>query len=189
MTLRLRDDDAALLTWLRDTTGVGLTRSVAARANSKPQVEWRVQTQDGCRALAQLLCRFEIRGRRRREVELWREAVDWWSSGLSNRVIPLRGLRDRLADARRYRPPAREAIPRPESDEVLRAYLHGLLCAEASFAVRAFQAASMTVHMRRDERPLLEMLAGALGIGYVRRPAAPYGTTAAVRLLARRAPR
>ena len=108
MALRLRDDDAALLTWLRDTTGVGLTRSVAARANSKPQVEWRVQTQDGCRALAELLCRFEIRGRRRREVELWREAVDWWSSGVSNRVIPLRGLRDRLADARRYRPPARE---------------------------------------------------------------------------------
>jgi hypothetical protein len=113
MTLRLRDDDAVLLTWLRDTTGVGLTRRVAARGTSKPQVEWRVQTQDGCRALADLLGRFEVRGRRRREVELWREAVDWWSSGLSNRVIPLRGLRDRLADSRRYRPPTRwkRALP------------------------------------------------------------------------------
>jgi hypothetical protein len=167
MSLRLRDDDAALIDWLRETTGIGFTRPVPARRRSKPQAEWRVQTKADCQALADLLARFPVRGRRRVEVGLWREGVAWWNSGVSNRALPMRGLRERLADSRRYRPPAGEVLARPESRDVLCAYLHGLLCAEGSFALRRANT-GMAVHMRRDERPLLEMLADALSIGYVR---------------------
>jgi hypothetical protein len=185
MSLRLRDDDAALVDWLRDATGIGFTRPVPARRTSKPQVEWRVQTQADCRTLAELLGRFPVRGRRRREVRIWRDAVDWWNSGVSNRALPMRGLRERLADSRLYRPPSTEVLTRPESRVALRAYLHGLLCAEGSFALRPAHT-GMAVHMRRDERPLLEMLADALGIGYVRdQPASGSASPSATWLVAR----
>ena len=167
MSLRLRDDDAELLTWLRDTTCVGHTRPVAARGTSKAQVEWRVQTQAGCRTLAALLGEFEVRGRRRREVDIWRRAVDVSSSRIGDRALVLRRLRERLGESRCYLPPSSAPIPAPQSREALRAYLHGLLSAEGSFALRLGHT-GMAVHMRQDERPLLEMLAGAVGVGRVR---------------------
>ena len=139
MSLRLRDDDAALVDWLRDATGIGFTRPVPARRTSKPQVEWRVQTQADCRALAELLGRFPVRGRRRREVRIWRNAVDWWNSGVSNRALPMRGLRERLADSRLYRPPSTEVLTRPESRDALRAYLHGLLHGSLPTAMQFFR--------------------------------------------------
>ena len=42
MSLRLRDDDAALIDWLRETTGIGFTRPVPAfssAAVTNPAVE------------------------------------------------------------------------------------------------------------------------------------------------------
>ena len=42
--------------------------------------------------------------------------------------------------------------------EALSGYLHGFLCAESSFGLDRSHT-GLTVHMRRDERPLLEMLA------------------------------
>ena len=165
MSLRVRDDDAELVNWLQATTGVGLTRPVAARATSRPQVEWRVQTKAGCRTLAALLARYEVRGRRRQEVEIWHRAIEIANGG-GDRARVLRRLRERLGDSRTYRPPPARPVALPESRDALRAYLHGLLCAEGSFSLRISHA-GLTVHLRADDRPLLETLAGALGIGTI----------------------
>ena len=52
---------------------------------SKPQVRWLVRTQADCRALVDLLDRYELRGRKRREYETWRTAVEIASSGIAER--------------------------------------------------------------------------------------------------------
>jgi len=61
MSLALRDDDAALIMWLIERTGIGSFRPIAAQANSKPQFAWLVRTQADCRALVGMLDRFERR--------------------------------------------------------------------------------------------------------------------------------
>jgi hypothetical protein len=167
VTMRLRDDDADLVAWLRRTTGLGLIRPIAARATSKPQVEWRVQTQADCIALAAILGEFPVRGRRRGEVEIWRRAVEAWTSWPGERALVLRRLRERLRESRRFRPPDDRPLASPETPEVLRFYLHGLIAAEGSFSLRTGDV-GLSVHMRADERPLLEMLARTTGVGRVR---------------------
>ena len=166
MSLNVRDDDVELLKWMRATTGVGALTPVPARRTSKPQVQWRVQTQDDCRRLASLLTEFEMRGRKRHELEIWRLGVELWTSGIANRAVLGRRLHQRLIDVRRFRPPDGVVTPAPP-DEAMSGYLHGLLCAEGSFSL-ATAKTGLAVHMRQDERPLLDMLCRELGVGYVR---------------------
>jgi hypothetical protein len=172
MSLKVRDDDTELVEWLRARVGVGGLHRVPARATSNPQVSWLVQTQPGCRALVKLLTRFEMRGRKAREFEIWKDAVELWSSGAPNRVARAESLRRRLLAARRFGAPANgRIIPPPRSVEALDGYLHGFLCAEGSLRLSGSHTA-LTVHLRQDDRPLLEMLADALRVGAVRDSAA-----------------
>src|SRR5215211_1940884 len=87
MSLRLRDDDADLVQWLARRTGTGNLRPIPAQSTSKPQVEWLVRTQADCGTIAALLTRFRLRGRKQREFEVWKAAVELWSSGLTNRMV------------------------------------------------------------------------------------------------------
>jgi hypothetical protein len=167
MNLRLRDDDAELISWLRDRTGVGTLRRVAAQSTSMPQIEWRVDTQAGTRSLVELLSRFELRGRKRHEFEVWSAAVELWSSGLADRAELARGLQREITGLRRFRPPAEaDVVAVPESVEALRGYLHGFLCAEGSFRLSRSHT-TLTIHLRQDDRPLLQMFASALGHGHL----------------------
>ena len=168
MGLRLRDDDARLITWLRERTGVGTLRPVAAQSTAKPQVEWRVQTQAGCRVLVDLLTRFPPRGRKRLEFEIWAEAVELWNSGSAHRAVLARRLRRELDAVRRFRPPsAKDVVAVPDDAEALRAYFHGFFCAEGSLGLGRSRS-SLAIHLRQDDRPLLEMFERAFGVGHLR---------------------
>ncbi len=168
MSLRVRDDDAPLLTWLRMRTGVGRLHAVPARRTSKPQAQWLVQTQAGCTTLVELLTRFPLRGRKTREFEIWRRAVELWLSGAPERAETARRHRHELLESRRFRPPKPGRVAEaPDSPEALDGYLHGLLCAEGSFALDRSRTA-VTVHLRQDDRPLLSMLAQSVGVGVIR---------------------
>jgi hypothetical protein len=113
MSLRLRDDDVALVEWLRARTGVGTLRAVAARSTSNPQVQWLVQTQAGCRTLVEMLTRCEMRGRKAREFEIWRRAVALWTSGKPDRVERAERLRRQPLESRRFHA---RANPTPGED-------------------------------------------------------------------------
>jgi hypothetical protein len=167
MSLRVRDDDTPLLEWLRATTGLGSLHAVPARASSNPQVQWLVQTQADCAALVELLERFELRGRKAREFELWSRAVAVWRSDDADRVGQGVELRRQIVAARRFGAVSGGAVRAPSSPEALSGYLHGFLCAESSFSLDRSHT-GLTVHLRRDDRPLLEMLARAVGFGAVR---------------------
>jgi hypothetical protein len=176
VNLRLRDDDADLVHWLARRTGTGTLRAVPAQATARPQVEWRVYSQADCQAIADLLTRFQIRGRKRREFDVWKAAVELWRSGLTNRVILARRLHARLRECRTFtETEVRSFVPAPESPTGLQGWLHGFVCAEGSFALGRRRQA-LNVHLRQDDRPLLEMLVRCLGVGYVRDyPAYPPG--------------
>jgi hypothetical protein len=164
MSLRVRDDDAELLAWLRARTAIGLLRAVAAQGNANPQVQWLVQTQADCRTLVELLTRFEMRGRKMREFAIWKRAVALWSSGDPWRTSRADGLRRELVGVRRFQAERRPAARVPDSSEVLRAYLHGFLCAEASLSLDRTHT-GLSVHLRQDDRPLLEMICRELAVG------------------------
>jgi hypothetical protein len=168
LSLKLRDDDAELAAWFRMRTGVGRLYTVPARRTSNPQVQWLVQTQAGCQTLVELLTRFEMRGRKAREFEIWKRAVELWTTGAPDRVAAGLRLRHEIIETRRYRPTEGAAVlAAPASPEALDGYLHGLLCAEGSFALDTSHTA-LTVHMRQDDRPLLAMLASSAGVGSIR---------------------
>jgi hypothetical protein len=168
MSLGLRDDDAPLAQWLRERTELGTVYPVRAYRTSRPQVRWLVRTLPECRALVELLDRYELRGRKRREYETWRTAVEIASSGIAERRLALRRLHDRLRAIRVFRAPGPDELASaPANHDWLVAYLHGLLCAEGSFSLRPTHA-GVSVHLRQDDRPLLAMLARETGLGYLR---------------------
>jgi hypothetical protein len=168
VSLRLRDDDAALVHWLRQRTAVGRLSPVPARSTSKPQIQWLVQTQADCTVLAELLNRFELRGRRRAELDVWRRAVNVWTSQRAGRVVLGRRLERELRSCRAFRPPGADSRAlAPSSKDALAGFLHGLLCAEGSFELGRGHT-GVRIHLRADDRPLLEMLARELGVGRVR---------------------
>jgi hypothetical protein len=168
MSLGLRDDDAPLARWLCERTGLGVLSPVPSYRTSKPQVRWQIRKLADCRQVIELLDRYELRGRKRREYEIWRTAVELASSGISGRRIPLRRLHERLRASRVFRVPGPlELGLAPVERDALVAYLHGLLCAEGSFSLRPSHA-GLSVHLRQDDRPLLAMLAGETGLGYLR---------------------
>ena len=74
------------------------------------------------------------------------------------RKVALRACRD-------YAEPAPEALPMPDAHDALWGYI-SLLCAEGHFSLAGGRA-RLAVRVRRDDRPLLDMLARAKGLGNV----------------------
>jgi hypothetical protein len=74
-SVNLRDDDQEILVNYRDKLGLGHLTPVAARNGSRPQVAWKIGSKLECQVLAELLDTHPLRGRKRREYEIWREAV------------------------------------------------------------------------------------------------------------------
>jgi hypothetical protein len=168
MSLRVRDDDTPLVEWLQARTGIGVIHAVPARATSNPQIQWLVRTQADCSKLVDLLTRFELRGRKRSEFAVWARAVETWTSRAPDRVDVAHDLRQRLIRQRLFVVPERASVVEtPASSAALDSYLHGFLCAEGSLHLDKSHT-SLSVHLRQDDRPLLEMFARALGVGTVK---------------------
>jgi hypothetical protein len=167
MTLNARDDDAELLEWVRAITGIGRLRRVPARSTSRAQVIWKVDSQEDCSRLAELLAAFPFRGRRRQQLSLWSEAVAVWTreSGTA-RAQRLVELRAALAEGKRYVSDVRRRPLPPDEWKTALAYLAGFITAEGCFQIYQ-RRPRLSVHLRADDRPLLEMLADVTGWGRV----------------------
>lgn len=80
-SLTLRDDDHDMLVECEKQTGIG---SVSRRDRSygkgpdRPQSVWVVTNVRDCLALVRLLDRFPLRAKKRRDYEIWRQAVIHW---------------------------------------------------------------------------------------------------------------
>ena len=77
--VNLRDDDREVLESFHADLGLGRLVHVRARGGSRPQVLWGIESKVECSALVDLLDEHPLRGRKRKEYEIWREAVNEWA--------------------------------------------------------------------------------------------------------------
>jgi hypothetical protein len=171
----VRDDDQDLIEWLVALTGLGRLRRVPARATSRPQIAWHIETQEDCVELVTLLSRSGFHGRRAAELSVWSDAVQTWteSTGLE-RQVSLRELGRRLRAARRFGGGRTEVLPLSVGSRQRLGYISGLVAAEGCLGIWNGRP-RFTMHLRQDDRPLLELLRSTTGLGaiYDHRPSAP----------------
>jgi hypothetical protein len=167
----LRNDDQEILMTYRDKLGLGHLTPVAARARSRPQVRWTIESKLECRVLTELLDAHPMRGRKRAEYEIWREAAILWAS---KRRATGPGVRARLAKLaeylrveRIYRTPPVDARLPDMTDPYAASYFAGFFSGEGSFGLSP-RNARFVVKLRRDDRPLLEAFRRDFGIGSIR---------------------
>jgi hypothetical protein len=164
--LKQRDDEQDTLEWLLSLTGIGRLRRVPARATSKPQISWLVDSQGDCRELVGMIQACGFHGRRAAELRLWREAVRvWTASDGSARCTRLRALKAELAIARRFGAGERVATPFQSRKQLL-GYISGFVCAEGCFGMSGGRP-RFSIHLRQDDEPLLRLLANETGLGNV----------------------
>ncbi|MFL5841732.1 MAG: LAGLIDADG family homing endonuclease [Thermoleophilaceae bacterium] len=163
LKVKVRDDDAALIVDLHRSTGLGYVRPVAARGGSKPQAEWTIQTKDECAAFAALLRKHPLRGRKRLDAEIWCQAVATWAASPRRMsaadAARLTDLSDRLRQARRYTG-NRMAAPVLARGS-LADYFGGFFAGDGYLGLTDSRAVAV-VKIRRDDRPLLELLSASL---------------------------
>jgi hypothetical protein len=73
--LELRDDDQAILEEIAHRTGIGRTYRRAKRDNAQSQASWQVFTMRDVARLVELLDTYPLRAKKRRDYEIWKEAV------------------------------------------------------------------------------------------------------------------
>lgn len=104
--LALRDDDAPILDEIVLATGVGSVLRGRATGGGNPKATWTITSKAGCVALMEILDEHPLRAKKRRDYEIWREAVLWWvASGNGTRGrdwTPMADARDELRRVRTY---------------------------------------------------------------------------------------
>jgi hypothetical protein len=110
--ISVRADDVALLREVKDRLQAGrlyITKR-SAPASQTPTAMWQVRDRDGRDRLVRLFDEHPPRGRRVRQYEIWREAVQVCAGAGSRRAIQRRLARfhDQLAQERAYRPNSRQ---------------------------------------------------------------------------------
>lgn len=180
MSMALRDDDSDLVLELAHRTALGRVRPVRAQRTSLPQAAWQVDSRLETQRLASLLATFPPVGRRRHEVEEWISAVRVLATrprGTSRRSWQrLAQHAARMRILRRfdegYGQPAHMEMPYT----LFLAWLGGFFTGEGSLMLER-HGARLAIHLRRDDRPLLEAIRAQLGIGAIY-DAPAYGTAA-----------
>src|SRR3954453_15045862 len=165
MSLALRDDDTEILVALRQLTSLGRLFQAPARGTSKPQTVWKIASHAECLRLAELLRGFPLRGRKRREFEIWCEAVHDLVEGPSPTSLPLAYAE--IRELRRYVDPQRRSTKPVElSEDAAGPYLGGFFTGEGHLSISRRRARTM-VRVREDDRPLLEAFLRSTGLGTV----------------------
>jgi hypothetical protein len=169
-SVNLRDDDQEILANYRYQLGLGHLVSLPARNGSRPQVLWKIGSKYECQVLAELLDAHPLRGRKRREYEIWREAAEIWASGRYGLGPGGRARLSRLAEYLRaervYRPPPTDPALPGMTDQYAANYFAGFFSGEGSFALARRQA-RFVIKLRRDDRPLLDAFCHDFDIGSV----------------------
>lgn len=103
--IKLRDDDQSLLESVRATLGgIGTITANRARAdqpNRMPQARWTVTKQRELVYLTEFFDAFPLKSKKRRDYDVWREAVIEWATGMP--PAGLAAYKATLEDVRKYR--------------------------------------------------------------------------------------
>ena len=112
-SVNMRADERPMLEEIVARTHIGRIEAKKADRKSRrgnPQAVWMVTSQRECLMLVELLDRYPLRAKKRRDYTIWREAVILWCGWAMDNPRhfkrdwrPLGRLRERLMDGRRYR--------------------------------------------------------------------------------------
>jgi hypothetical protein len=183
----VRDDDQNLLEWLVGTVGLGRLYRVPAHASSRPQIAWQIDSQADCLELRELLSRCGFHGRRAAELEIWSAALQVWTDGHgAQRRATMRSHKRELEAARKFGAGNPRAVPFSGSSRLRLGYISGIVSAEGCFQFSR-EKPQFAIHLRQDDRPLLELLASTTGLGriYNHRAAPPLNPSTSWKVYAR----
>ena len=165
LQVKLRADDTPLLAAFRDWSGVGQLSPSAATGGSRPQTTWMIGRQAECLKVAAILDDSPLLGKKAREFQIWREAVELCATRggaepeLDRLATALRALRHEFTPA-----PCRVSI----TEDYLAAFLAGFASAEAHFGASDTGYPSFTINLRADDGPLLRLFHERLALGHLR---------------------
>ncbi len=164
LQVALRADDTPLLAALRDWSGAGRLSPAPARGGSNPQTAWMVGRQSGCTKVTAILEDSPLLGKKAREFQIWRQAVEVWirhggaASALERLAADLRALRHAFSPV-----PCAVSI----TDDYLAAFLAEFASAEAHFGASDTGSPSFVINLRTDDAPLLGLFQRRLGLGHL----------------------
>lgn len=110
-TLKLRADDEGILREIVEKTKIGYVEKYTGKsvANANPQSQWRVNSQVDCLKLIELLEKYPLRAKKKRDFDIWKKAVKYLANakrGHKTRgrrdLTPIKLLRDKLKNTRMY---------------------------------------------------------------------------------------
>jgi hypothetical protein len=81
LSVALRADDRPLLEEIQRQTGVGKIYGSPGRGRTKPYARWIVKNQPEVLQVVELLTRYPLRGKKAKDFETWKAAVEVWCSG------------------------------------------------------------------------------------------------------------
>ncbi len=166
LAIAMRADDGDLLVRILEQTDLGQLNVKPARATSKPQVVWTVHAQPECIEVVRILRVCPLRGRKRAEFEVWAQAVEALTDP-TRRAELLPWAFEEIRRLRRYvNPDEREDVSRPRPLLEHPTYVGGFLTGEAHLQL-SMQYCRLAVHLRADDKPLLEMMAAESGLGRI----------------------
>lgn len=164
LQVKLRADDTPLLTAMRDWSGGGQLSPAPARGGSQPQTTWMVARRADCVTVAAILDSSPLLGKKAREFEIWRQAVEVWvARGGADPALEHWGVS--LSSLRHEYTPAPCAVS--ITDDYLAAFLAGFASAEAHFGASDVGSPSFKVNLRADDGPLLRLFHERFGIGHL----------------------
>lgn len=119
LRIKLRDDDLDVLLEIQDNLGIGTIHRRKPRGTSRPCAVWQVTNIVGCRRLVHIFDDHPLRAKKRRDYEVWRDAVEEMSKPMEQRDRrKLRYLYDKIRLVRQYEVPDEEVDYDYESEEV-----------------------------------------------------------------------
>lgn len=150
--VRMRADDADLVLHLRnDIVGAGSVRWQAARTRPNPTAQWTIGSKSGCQRVADILTAFPLRGKKRRDFELWSEALCYWRSTDPSRTEQMGALRKELMAGRAFPPHLLDREPGAYSRSGSQCPFGGGSGEEASKTVHLIQSSSQTSTSRHSK--------------------------------------
>jgi hypothetical protein len=165
LAIQLRDDDQRLLRELASELALGRLRPVRPRGTSKPQMLWSINRWTDCEMLVEVLDNHPLYGRKRAQYDIWRKAVALRSRGEEwKNQLQVQALRAALSEAKRF-----AATPSPRvASAPSWGYITGLIEGDGHLGLSRRQA-RLSIHLRADDLPLLEVLRDATGFGSISR--------------------
>lgn len=165
-SLKMRDDNLGLLGEMQETVGCGYLYRAPARAGSRPQLAWCIQSVRDCRQLERFLAGAPLLSKKRGDLDLWRAALDRWTNAplRSNRWTRMACVAGQL---RQYRA-SENVVAQPAigiSPAYLDTFLAGFASAEAHFGATPSGHPRFIINLRRDDAAVLSLLRDHTGLG------------------------